>query len=67
MPHYDYTCQAGHKFEEYQSITAEPLAQCKCGAPARRLIGTGGALIFKGSGFYCTDYGKKAPPPKEAE
>lgn len=59
MPTYDYECDAcGHRFEEFQSITAEPLKKCpKCKkSKLRRLIGSGGALLFKGSGFYLTDY-----------
>lgn len=59
MPTYDYECDAcDHKFELYQSITAEPektCPQCKK-KKLRRLIGTGGAIVFKGSGFYQTDY-----------
>lgn len=59
MPTYDYECDAcGHKFELFQSITAE--AERKCPAckklKLRRLFGTGGAIVFKGSGFYQTDY-----------
>jgi putative FmdB family regulatory protein len=59
MPTYDYVCDAcHHKFEQYQSITADPLRKCpKCGKKKlRRLIGTGAAIMFKGSGFYQTDY-----------
>ena len=59
MPTYDYICQAcGHEFEEFQSITAASLRKCpKCGKPRlKRLIGTGAGIIFKGSGFYETDY-----------
>ena len=59
MPTYEYKCSAcGHAFEKFQSITAAPLKKCpKCGKnQARRLIGTGAGLIFKGSGFYITDY-----------
>ncbi len=59
MPTYDYVCDAcGHKFEEFQSITAPNLKKCpKCGKnKLKRLIGTGSAIIFKGSGFYETDY-----------
>ncbi len=59
MPTYDYRCDAcGHGFETFQSISARPEKKCpKCGKPKlRRLIGTGGGLIFKGSGFYITDY-----------
>ncbi len=59
MPTYDYACSAcGHQFEEFQSITAPVLKKCPvCGArKLERLIGTGAGLIFKGSGFYQTDY-----------
>ena len=59
MPTYEYVCEAcGHAFEEFQSITAKPLRKCpQCGKSAlKRLIGTGAGIIFKGSGFYCTDY-----------
>lgn len=59
MPTYDYECDAcGHTFEEFQSMTAATLKKCPaCGKnKLRRLIGTGAALLFKGSGFYCTDY-----------
>lgn len=59
MPTYDYECsQCGHKWEEFQSITAKPLRKCpECGKlKAKRVIGAGGGIIFKGSGFYQTDY-----------
>ncbi|MCC7146414.1 MAG: zinc ribbon domain-containing protein [Phycisphaeraceae bacterium] len=59
MPTYDYLCQAcAHKFEEFQSMTAKPLRKCPaCGKlKLKRLIGTGAGIIFKGSGFYETDY-----------
>ena len=59
MPTYEYRCQAcEHEFEEFQSITASPLKKCpKCGKlRLKRLIGTGAGIIFKGSGFYETDY-----------
>src|SRR5215218_2659148 len=59
MPTYDYVCDAcGHKFEEMQSFSAEVLKTCPaCGKDAlRRLFGTGAALLFKGGGFYETDY-----------
>ena len=58
MPTYDYVCEdCGHHFEEFQSITAEPLLQCpKCQGRVKRLIGIGNGFLFKGSGFYVTDY-----------
>ena len=59
MPTYDYECDAcDHRFELYQSIVAEPEKKCpKCKKlKLRRLIGTGAAVVFKGSGFYQTDY-----------
>ena len=59
MPTYDYVCDAcENSFEEFQSMTEEPLKKCpKCGKKKlRRLFGTGAALLFKGSGFYETDY-----------
>ncbi|MGE0529611.1 MAG: FmdB family zinc ribbon protein [Bdellovibrionales bacterium] len=59
MPTYEYECDAcGHNFDEFQSMSAERLKKCpKCGKnKLRRLIGSGAAIIFKGSGFYETDY-----------
>jgi len=59
MPTYDYSCQAcGHDFEAFQSMTAAPLRKCPvCGKlQLKRLIGMGAGVIFKGSGFYETDY-----------
>lgn len=60
MPTYEYECQkCGHQFEEFQSITADPLKSCVsdgCRGKVKRLIGGGGGLLFKGSGFYITDY-----------
>lgn len=59
MPTYDYHCDACNKdFEIYHSITEEARRKCpKCGKnKLRRLIGTGAAIMFKGSGFYTTDY-----------
>ena len=59
MPTYDYECpDCEHAFEEFQSITAKPLRKCpECGKRRlRRLIGAGAGVIFKGSGFYQTDY-----------
>ncbi len=59
MPTYDYNCDAcGAEFEMFQSITANPIRKCpECGKlRVRRLIGAGAGIIFKGSGFYQTDY-----------
>jgi putative FmdB family regulatory protein len=59
MPTYDYKCDAcGHTFEQFQSITANPLKKCPyCSkSKLKRLMGTGAGLIFKGAGFYQTDY-----------
>lgn len=59
MPTYDYVCDAcNHRFEEMQSFSAEPLKICPaCGQDKlRRLFGTGAAILFKGGGFYETDY-----------
>jgi putative FmdB family regulatory protein len=78
MPTYEYHCNnCDHQFEQLQGITAKPLRKCpKCGKHAlKRLIGTGAGLIFKGSGFYTTDYrsesykkdAKKESPVKSKE
>ena len=74
MPTYDYLCSnCGHKFENFQPITASPLRKCpKClKMRLQRLIGSGAGIIFKGSGFYQTDYrsesykqGQEAEKPK---
>ena len=60
MPTYDYECEkCGLRFEAFQSMTADRLTDCQdeaCDGKVKRLIGTGAGLIFKGSGFYTTDY-----------
>lgn len=59
MPTYEYVCDGcGHGFDQFQMMSAAPLRKCpKCGKlKLRRLIGTGAGIIFKGSGFYETDY-----------
>ncbi len=58
MPTYEYECNnCGYKFEAFQSIKADPLTKCpKCGGEVVRLISKNVGLIFKGSGFYITDY-----------
>ena len=69
MPTYDYECSAcGHRFEKFQSITARSIRKCPaCGrSKVRRLIGAGAGVIFRGSGFYQTDY-RSASYRKAAE
>ena len=72
MPTYEYACDAcGYQFETFQSITARALRKCpQCGKlKLSRLIGTGAGIIFKGSGFYETDYrseGYKEAKKKES-
>ena len=59
MPTYDYECKAcGHEFEKFQPITASAIRKCpECSKlKVKRLIGAGAGIIFKGSGFYQTDY-----------
>lgn len=58
MPTYEYECKKCNRvFDVFQSITDKPLQKCpKCKCPVRRLIGRGAGIIFKGSGFYQTDY-----------
>ena len=68
MPTYQYECQAcGHDFEEQQTMSDPKLTECpKCGKKKLvRLIGSGSGMIFKGSGFYETDYKKKSPSKSE--
>ncbi len=78
MPTYQYLCGGcGHEFDQFQSISAKPLRKCPaCGKlQLNRLIGTGSGIIFKGSGFYQTDYRsenyknseKKAKPAAESK
>lgn len=76
MPTYEYECRScKHRFEEFQGISDEPLKRCpRCGKSVRRLFGGGLGIIFKGSGFYTTDYkrssavtgGNGSTKPKEA-
>lgn len=58
MPTYDYRCpQCGNDFEKFQKMSDEPGAECpNCGAAAERRLSGGAGLLFKGSGFYITDY-----------
>jgi putative FmdB family regulatory protein len=68
MPTYDYKCfECNYSFEAFQKMTDEPLEICpSCNGKIRRLIGSGSAPIFKGSGFYQTDY-KNAPKAKKSD
>ncbi|MBI1871187.1 MAG: zinc ribbon domain-containing protein [Chlamydiae bacterium] len=58
MPTYEYKCSRCHKvFEKFQRMTERPLRTCpSCKGRVKRLLGTGAGIIFKGSGFYSTDY-----------
>ncbi len=70
MPTYEYACKGcDHTFEVYQSMRDDPLRKCpSCGRlRLKRLIGTGAGLIFKGTGFYQTDYKKATAPVGESE
>lgn len=61
MPTYEYQCKkCGYRFEKLQSISARPVRRCpKCKGSVERLLGVGAGVIFKGSGFYETDYKRK--------
>ncbi|CAN5702059.1 zinc ribbon domain-containing protein [soil metagenome] len=58
MPTYEYRCPScGNQFEKFQRMSDEPVSECtKCGATAERRLSAGAGLLFKGSGFYITDY-----------
>src|SRR5712671_248532 len=69
MPTYEFRCPLGHEFEQfYRSISGAPkeVACPTCGKKAERQISAGGGLVFKGSGFYITDYGKDGKKPQTA-
>lgn len=67
MPTYEYRCEkCRKKFELLQRMSDKPVAKCpKCGGRVERLIGAGAGLIFKGSGFYITDYKKASSGGKK--
>ncbi len=57
MPTYDYRCTGGHTFERFQRMSEEPVAECpSCGARAERILSAGAGFLFRGEGFYVTDY-----------
>lgn len=66
MPTYEYVCEkCGKKFELFQRMSAAPVKVCpdeSCKGPVKRLIGEGAGIIFKGHGFYCTDYKSSSTP-----
>jgi len=69
MPTYEFKCPKGHVFEKYYpTITNTRRLKCpKCGKMADRLISGGAGLVFKGSGFYITDYKRKGEKPDTGE
>ena len=67
MPTYEYQCPDGHTFDVFQKMSDAPETTCVvCGLPATRRISGGAGLVFKGSGFYITDYGKDGKGPRKA-
>lgn len=57
MPTYEYRCPEGHQFELFQKMSDEPRAECpECGATSERMLSGGAGFLFKGDGFYITDY-----------
>jgi putative FmdB family regulatory protein len=68
MPTYEYQCPEGHVFDKFQKMTDKPRAKCPvCGKMATRKISGGAGLVFKGSGFYITDYGRDGKGPRKGE
>jgi putative FmdB family regulatory protein len=67
MPIYEYRCSNGHQFEVFQAMSDDPVSVCEqCGAPVERVFHPI-AVHFKGSGFYTTDYARKAPATASAD
>jgi putative FmdB family regulatory protein len=68
MPTYDYECgKCGHRFEIFQPMSSDPIKRCpKCGGRVKKLIGAGAGFIFKGSGFYETDYKRVTDKKKDS-
>jgi putative FmdB family regulatory protein len=69
MPTYEYKCKkCGNVFEVFHSMSSEPVKICpKCGGEVKKLIGSGAGTIFKGTGFYHTDYKNKTSKGKKTE
>jgi putative FmdB family regulatory protein len=66
MPTYEYRCPNGHRFEKLQKMSDKTRVKCPtCGKMAERMISGGAGLVFKGSGFYITDYGKDGKGPRK--
>ncbi|HKP29557.1 MAG TPA: zinc ribbon domain-containing protein [Gemmatimonadales bacterium] len=67
MPTYEYRCPQGHEFEKFQKMSDTARVKCPvCGKVASRKISGGAGFVFKGSGFYITDYGKDGKGPRKA-
>jgi len=69
MPTYEYECEkCHHQFEQIQKMTDEPVKTCPvCGGEVKRLISGGGGFLFKGNGFYVTDYRSESYKKQEKE
>lgn len=68
MPTYEYECPEGHLFEKFQKMSDKSRVKCPvCGKIATRKISGGAGLVFRGSGFYITDYGKDGKGPRKPE
>jgi putative FmdB family regulatory protein len=68
MPTYEYQCPEGHEFDRLQKMTDKSRVKCPvCGKLATRKISGGAGLVFKGTGFYITDYGKDGKGPRKPE
>ena len=67
MPTYNYKCNdCGHQFSSFQKMSDNPVKECsQCEGTVRRIISGGSGMIFKGTGFYLTDYGKSGTPKKK--